>query len=179
MMSKKPMYPTDAFLRNWLKILLTIFTIALWVLMFAALGVRVASGQAIPDSQVARLWHDGNQLSQEVVACLGEDRIGPTMTDTANATIGSIPAERSLQLCAPPTWIGTVHTHPPGCIRTPMGPCVGGWSAFSTPGSSDRAVAREWERRHGRPGRFCVVHHLGRLEDALVLGLTCWSSNEW
>lgn len=102
-----------------------------------------------------RLWQDSEAARAERVACLG-GTIGPdTVWITAAAPVATAAdslgagAEASLAQCAPPRWMGTVHTH----IRStddsePV--------ARFSPG--DRAVMSAWVERWGRKGAFCILH---------------------
>jgi len=102
-----------------------------------------------------QLWQESVAARAERVACLG-GTIGPdTVWITAAAQVTTTAdslgagAEASLEQCAPPRWIGTVHTH----IRStddsePV--------ARFSPG--DRAVMSAWVERWGRKGAFCLLH---------------------
>jgi hypothetical protein len=102
-----------------------------------------------------QLWQESVAARAERVACLG-GTIGPdTVWITAAAPVATTAdslgagAEASLAQCAPPRWIGTVHTH----IRStddsePV--------ARFSPG--DRAVMSAWVERWGRKGAFCLLH---------------------
>lgn len=102
-----------------------------------------------------QLWRESVAARAERVACLG-GTIGPdTVWITAAAPVATTAdslgagAEASLAQCAPPRWIGTVHTH----IRStddsePV--------ARFSPG--DRAVMSAWVERWGRKGAFCLLH---------------------
>jgi len=132
----------------------------------AALGTAAAPGPAqaqlptwVIDSSAGpvlkQLWQESVAARAERVACLG-GTIGPdTVWITAAAPVATTAdslgagAEASLAQCAPPRWIGTVHTH----IRStddsdPV--------ARFSPG--DRAVMSTWVERWGRKGAFCLLH---------------------
>ncbi len=102
-----------------------------------------------------RLWQESEAARAERVACLGgtigADSVWVTAAAPVTTTADSLgaAAEASLEQCAPPRWIGTVHTH----IRStddsePV--------ARFSPG--DRAVMSAWVERWGRKGAFCLLH---------------------
>ncbi len=102
-----------------------------------------------------RLWQESEAARAERVACLGGTIGADTVWITAAAPVTTTAdslgagAEASLEQCAPPRWIGTVHTH----IRStddsePV--------ARFSPG--DRAVMSAWVERWGRKGAFCLLH---------------------
>ncbi|HEU5168920.1 MAG TPA: hypothetical protein VFU46_00195 [Gemmatimonadales bacterium] len=102
------------------------------------------------------LWETSAAAHRERVACLGgavgDDTVRITrarildgvQSDSLNASAGA-----SIERCAPPEWVGTVHTHVRSTDDDVPAP------RFS-PG--DRAVMSEWSRRHGRAGAFCVLY---------------------
>lgn len=112
--------------------------------------IESAAGPALK-----RLWQESVAARSERVGCLG-GRIG---TDTVWITVAApvttaadslgAGAEASLVQCAPPRWIGTVHTH----IRSTDDPEP---VARFSPG--DRAVMSAWVERWGRKGAFCILH---------------------
>lgn len=102
-----------------------------------------------------QLWQESVAARAERVACLGGTIGADTVRITAAAPVATAAdslgagAEASLAQCAPPRWIGTVHTH----IRsTDDSEPVGRFS----PG--DRAVMSAWVERWGRKGAFCLLH---------------------
>lgn len=104
---------------------------------------------------VQELWAQSSAARREQVACLGGllgadtvlvNRLRPVdeSSDSLNAS-----AQLSLATCAPPEWIGVVHTHVRSTDdETPA-------SRFS-PG--DRAVMSEWTQRWGGQGAFCLAY---------------------
>lgn len=102
------------------------------------------------------LWSTSLITRREQVACLGGEIRGDTvrvthalaLPDTEGDSL-SASAESSLEACAAPEWIGTVHTH----IRATDG-------AEPPPRFSpgDRAVMSAWSARWARPGAFCVLY---------------------
>jgi hypothetical protein len=102
-----------------------------------------------------QLWQASVAARAERVACLG-GTIGPDTVWITSAAPVTTPAdslgagaEASLAQCAPPRWIGTVHTH----IRSTDDPEP---VARFSPG--DRAVMSAWVERWGRKGAFCLLH---------------------
>ena len=101
------------------------------------------------------LWATSLTMRREHVACLG-GTIGPDSvvvtrvklldepSDSLNAS-----AQISLATCAPPEWIGTVHSH----VRS---------TDDDTPASrfspEDRRVMSAWTSRWGGQGAFCIVY---------------------
>ena len=102
------------------------------------------------------LWQRSAALRREQVACLqgavAPDTVRVTLVQAlAVAATDSLTAsaEESLAACAPPRWIGTVHTH----VRSTDSEIP--VNRFS-PG--DRAAMSAWRSRWGRRGAFCVVY---------------------
>jgi hypothetical protein len=110
-----------------------------------------------PQAKLAlqELWAASLTARREQVACLG----GTIGTDTVLVTrlkplselsdSLTASAQLSLATCAPPEWIGTVHSH----VRSTDDDAPA--SGFS-PG--DRVVMSEWTTRWGGKGAFCVVY---------------------
>ena len=102
-----------------------------------------------------RLWRESLAARAERVACLGATLGADTVWLTAAAPVTTTAdslgagAEASLAQCAPPRWIGTVHTH----IRSTDDPEP---VARFSPG--DRAVMSAWADRWGRKGAFCILY---------------------
>jgi hypothetical protein len=105
--------------------------------------------------RVQELWARSVAARREQVACLGGvlgadtvlvNRLQPVdePSDSLNAS-----AQLSLATCAPPEWIGVMHSH----VRSTDDDTPA--SRFS-PG--DRAVMSEWTQRWGGQGAFCLVY---------------------
>ena len=101
------------------------------------------------------LWATSLTVRREQVACLGGavradtvlvDRIKPVNEASDSLTAS---AQLSLTLCAPPEWIGTVHSH----VRS-----TDDESPASRFSAGDRAVMSEWTARWGGQGAFCLVY---------------------
>jgi len=101
------------------------------------------------------LWATSLTARREQVACLGGTigpdtvlvtRIKPVLEPSDSLTAS---AQLSLATCAPPEWIGTVHSH----VRSTDDDAPA--SRFS-PG--DRAVMSEWTTRWGGQRAFCLVY---------------------
>jgi len=120
----------------------------------AVLPAFVVARSAKPG--LSRLWARSLATRRERVACLGGTVASDTVrvervlaVEAADADSLTAGAWRSITECAPPRWIGTVHTH----VRSTDDPSPA--PRFS-PG--DRAVMSEWSRRWGRAGAFCVLY---------------------
>ena len=110
-----------------------------------------------PEAKLAlqQLWATSLTVRREQVACLG-GTIGPDSvvvtrikpvnepSDSLNAS-----AQISLATCAPPEWIGTVHSH----VRSTDDADPA--SRFSP---EDRRVMSAWTTRWGGQGAFCLVY---------------------
>jgi hypothetical protein len=102
------------------------------------------------------LWTESVAAHRERVACLA-GIIAPDTVHVARIRILEIdsadsvtaPAERSLQDCGAPEWMGTVHTHVQSLDDPAPAP------RFS-PG--DRTVMSAWADRWTRQGAFCVLY---------------------
>ena len=102
-----------------------------------------------------QLWKTSIEAKQERVACLGGhiensvvyithvQPVESTRADSAN-----ISAIASLEMCGPPAWFGTVHTH----IATFQGQP---FTIFSAP---DRMVMTLWRNRWKESGVFCLLY---------------------
>ena len=132
----------------------------------AALGA-VAAAQDAPSRDGFRfspeagttlqaLWEESVAAHQERVACLAADIRGDTVfvsrvlrvePDAADSM--GISATASIELCGPPEWDGTVHTHV--ALYTEDGPS----RRFS---GQDRTVMRMWYDRWRSDGVFCIVY---------------------
>lgn len=124
----------------------------------------VAAGLAVPAFVIEApakpvlrsLWSTSLITRREQVACLGGEIRGDTVRVTHALALPDVDgdslsagAERSLETCSAPEWIGTVHTH----IRATDGEEPP--PRFS-PG--DRAVMSAWSARWHRAGAFCVLY---------------------
>jgi hypothetical protein len=135
------------------------------VLLLGALAVAVPSPAAVPTAfrfeATARpalhlLWQESIGAKAERVACLA----GTIESDTVRITdvyplqpgysdsLG-ISAGTSLELCGPPDWRGTVHTHV--ALRDGRQP----YSLFS---GADRGIMMLWWRRWKVDGIFCLLY---------------------
>ena len=101
------------------------------------------------------LWKASKRVMEERVACIAghmEDgafhvtRVMAVPTEKADSL--RISPEPSLDLCGPPDWIGTVHTHIASFHGKP----------FATLSPSDRAVMNVWRLKWKQEGVFCVLY---------------------
>jgi hypothetical protein len=101
------------------------------------------------------LWTRSLDLRREQVACIGgiirPDTVFVLRLLPVNESSDSLTAtsDSSLAICAPPAWMGTVHTH----VRSTDDEEPA--TRFS-PG--DRAVMSAWAERWGGQGAFCLVY---------------------
>lgn len=106
--------------------------------------------------ELHRLWAASSAARAERVACLAASidhdtvRISRIMPLTAGpADSLGISAAESLDLCGPPAWRGTVHTHV--ALRDGRSP----YSLFS---GADRGVMMLWWQRWRVDGVFCLLY---------------------
>jgi hypothetical protein len=107
-------------------------------------------------SELRRLWEQSIVAKAERVACLAgsidSDTVRITqvlpLEDQAADSLG-ISAGASLELCGPPSWKGTVHTHV--ALRDGRTP----YSLFS---GADRGIMMLWWRRWKVDGIFCLLY---------------------
>jgi hypothetical protein len=101
------------------------------------------------------LWSASVAAKLERVACLASEidddtlhilRIKPL---DAGADSVAVSAEASLELCGPPEWQGTVHTH---IVQARGGPV---YRFFS---GADRGVMLMWWQRWKADGTFCLLY---------------------
>ena len=103
-----------------------------------------------------RLWEESVESKAERVACLS----GSIESDTVRISDVSalqpgpsdslgIAAGASLDICRPPSWNGTVHTHV--ALRDGRQP----YSLFS---GADRGIMMLWWRRWREDGIFCLLY---------------------
>jgi hypothetical protein len=105
---------------------------------------------------LGRLWAESISANREHVGCLG-GTLGPDtvrverviLLDAAPGDSLNAPAELSLATCAPPQWIGTVHTH----VRSTDDPSPA--PRFS---GGDRVVMSVWSGKWRSRGAFCVLY---------------------
>jgi hypothetical protein len=113
-----------------------------------------------PDAQPAlrALWQASVGARAERVACLASIVDGDTLRITrvspvtAGADSVAVSAGSSIELCGPPEWQGTVHTH----IVRGGGPR--GQAQFS---GADRGVMLMWWRHWKVDGTFCLLYAEG------------------
>lgn len=109
-----------------------------------------------PDAQLElrRLWTTSRDAGAERVACLAgimdDDSMRVTRVRPLDSWADSlmISAGEALELCAPPAWLGMVHTHI--AHRPDQQP----YARFS---GADRGVNTMWWRRWNTDGTFCVL----------------------
>jgi hypothetical protein len=100
------------------------------------------------------LWRASVAARAEQVACLASVEDGDTLRITrvepvtAGADSLAVSAGASLELCGPPTWQGTVHTH------IAQAPGQHPYALFS---GADRGVMLMWWQRWKRDGTFCLL----------------------
>jgi hypothetical protein len=110
-----------------------------------------------PDAraQLRLLWASSIQARGERVACLASHPDGDTLHVTRVRPLDddavdslAVGAASSLELCGPPDWQGTVHTH----IAL-----YDGQRPYSTFSGSDRGVMLAWGQRWRTQGTFCLL----------------------
>lgn len=131
---------------------------ALLVLALLALGAGRAprAFRFEPDAQaeLRRLWSASSEAKAERVACLAGDirddtvRVTRVLPLTGWSDSLAASARQSLDVCAPPRWHGTVHTHV--ALR-------GGTRPYVRFSGADRGVNQMWWRRWKVEGVFCVL----------------------
>jgi hypothetical protein len=106
--------------------------------------------------ELHRLWETSIQAKAERVACLSGSIDGDTVRITGvlplepgSADSLGISAGASLDVCGPPSWRGTVHTHV--ALRDGRRP----YSLFS---GADRGIMMLWWRRWKLDGIFCLLY---------------------
>ncbi len=127
---------------------------SLWLILLVLAAPRpMLEFEADAGASLQKLWRQSVVAGREHVACIGGyqtpagleiDRIRPL--DVSSDSL-SADAALSLELCGPPTWLGTVHTHP---HDSPL--------FKDTFSPSDRAVLAKWRDRWQADGAFCVLH---------------------
>jgi hypothetical protein len=106
--------------------------------------------------ELRRLWQSSTEAKAERVACLDGSIDSDTVriTDVQPLEVGfadslGISAGESLEVCGPPSWRGTVHTHV--ALRDGRRP----YSLFS---GADRGIMMLWWRRWKVDGIFCLLY---------------------
>lgn len=101
------------------------------------------------------LWRESAAAGAERVACLASIVDGDTLRITrinplpAGADSLAVSAGSSLDLCGPPAWQGTVHTHLALASGRPS------QARFS---GADRGVMLMWWQRWKMDGTFCLLY---------------------
>jgi hypothetical protein len=130
------------------------------LLVLGLAAARTAGPLALavaPDAGAAlrALWRESASAGAERVACLASVVDGDTLRITrinplrAGADSAAVSAGSSLELCGPPEWQGTVHTHLALASGRPAHPQFSG---------SDRGVMLMWWRRWKMDGTFCLLY---------------------
>jgi endonuclease YncB( thermonuclease family) len=138
------------------------------VVVLAALAVALAAARTpgpqvlavAPDAQVGlrALWRASVAARAERVACLASVVDGDTLRITqvnpltAGADSLAVSAGSSIELCGPPEWQGTVHTH----IAL-----AEGQHARAQFSGADRGVMLMWWQRWKMDGTFCLLYAEG------------------
>ena len=129
-------------------------------LTLALTAARAAGPRALvvaPDAQTSMraLWRESTAAGAERVACLASVVDGDTLRITriyalsAGADSGAVAAGSSLELCGPPEWQGTVHTHLA---------LASGQPAHALFSGADRGVMLMWWQRWKMDGTFCLLY---------------------
>jgi hypothetical protein len=134
--------------------------VALAALAVGIVGARSRGPQVLavaPDAQAAlrALWHTSVAARAERVACLASVVDGDTLRLTrinpltTGADSLAVSAGSSIELCGPPEWQGTVHTHI-ALAEGRRAPAL-----FS---GADRGVMLMWWQRWKMDGTFCLLY---------------------
>jgi len=134
--------------------------VALAALAVALAGARGRGPQVLavaPDAQAGlrALWRASVAARAERVACLASVVDGDTLRVTrvnpltAGADSLAVSAGSSIELCGPPEWQGTVHTH------IALGAGQRAHAQFS---GADRGVMLMWWQRGKMDGTFCLLY---------------------
>ncbi len=106
--------------------------------------------------ELHRLWEASLSAKAERVACLAGSIDGDTVRisrvfplDVGTSDSLGVSAGASLDICGPPSWRGTVHTHV--ALRDGRQP----YSLFS---GADRGIMMLWWRRWRDDGIFCLLY---------------------
>lgn len=107
--------------------------------------------------ELHRLWAASTAAKAERVACLAASIDDDTVSisavmplDEGRADSLGISAAASLDICSPPEWRGTVHTHV-ALLRNGRSP----YTLFS---GADRGVMMMWWQRWRVDGIFCLLY---------------------
>lgn len=102
------------------------------------------------------LWRRSVDEQRERVACLGgrllRDSVIVTrvlLLEPSRADSLAVSAQSSIDMCGPPEWLGTVHTH---IAHLEDG------SPYDRLSGADRGVMRLWWQRWRVDGAFCVLY---------------------
>lgn len=123
-------------------------------------GARAAGPQAFAVEPVAQmalreLWSASVAAKAERVGCLASVVDGDTLRITrvllleAGADSLAVSARASLEMCGPPEWQGTVHTHIP---------LADGQRPYALFSGADRGVMLMWWQRWRADGTFCLLY---------------------
>jgi hypothetical protein len=134
-----------------------IAVVAMTVVLTGSMAVPTAFRfDATAQPELHRLWEASIQAKAERVACLAGSIESDTVRITRVSALESgasdslgVSAGESLDICGPPTWRGTVHTHV--ALRDGRRP----YSVFS---GADRGVMMLWLRRWKVDGIFCLLY---------------------
>jgi hypothetical protein len=110
-----------------------------------------------PDAQVGlrALWKASLEARAERVACLASTLDGDTLRITRVLALAggadslAVSAQASLEMCGPPEWQGTVHTHV--ALSDGQRP----YRIFS---GADRGIMLMWWQRWKADGTFCLLY---------------------
>jgi hypothetical protein len=115
-----------------------------------ALALSAEAGAAMH-----QLWNASVAARAELVACLASVSDGDTLRITrvqplpGGADSLAVSAQASLEMCGPPLWQGTVHTH---IALTP------GQRPYAIFSGADRGVMLMWWQRWKTDGTFCLLY---------------------
>ena len=137
--------------------------VALAALAVALAAARVPGPEVLavaPDAQVGlrALWRASVAARAERVACLASVVDGDTLRITGihplttGADSLAVSAGSSIELCGPPQWQGTVHTH------IALGAGQRAHAQFS---GADRGVMLMWWQHWKVDGTFCLLYAEG------------------
>lgn len=135
------------------------FVAALTLLLAGSTAGRVPRAFRFDDSaqpELHRLWDASIEAKAERVACLAGSIDSDTVRisevfplEAGSSDSMGVAAGASLELCGPPRWRGTVHTHV--ALRDGRQP----YSLFS---GADRGIMMLWWRRWREDGIFCLLY---------------------
>lgn len=137
----------------------TIALAALTALLSGHTPDRIPSAfsfEASARPELHRLWEASAGAKAERVACLAGSLDSDTVRISAVLPLQAGPSDSlgieagsSLEMCGPPRWRGTVHTHV--ALRDGRQP----YSLFS---GADRGIMMLWWRRWREDGIFCLLY---------------------